>query len=174
MSILHHFGNGETETPRGLKWISRDHGMSEVQLCLPIHAFKVLSLILCKVAGTTRCWSKCLIPFSEELRSGAPLQFEKACQDHAAFPSAQVSVLLWVMAPDESGICETHRPRGWLDYCSIFSGWQHWFSVIWEECGMSARLLSWHLSSLPEDCLHCGDFLVIFLVSDSPWFLISK
>ena len=51
LSVLSNFGNGETEIPRELKRISRDCSMSEVQLSLPVHAFKRLSFVLCEVPG---------------------------------------------------------------------------------------------------------------------------
>ena len=91
-------------------------------------------------------------------------QFEKACKDHHSPVCLLVSIPLRKMAPEKPGICEVCGPV----YCSIFSGWQLWFSVIWEECNMSARLLS----CTPLLFLRViGDFLAVFLVSEPLWLL---
>lgn len=37
----------------------------------------------------------------------------------------------------------------------------------------SSRVLITYPCPFPDDCLHCGDFLSVFLVSDFPWLLKS-
>lgn len=142
------------------------HRCSE-EVQLPIHAFQPSCHLWVRGEDQVPVW---YVPHS--IYRGAEvrclLQGRRARRDHGHVPRC-------------SGECFSLGPSTW---------WGHrWWNtqaarILFSSLRSTALVLChlravWHVSwafithplSLPENCLCCGDFLSIFLVSDSPWLL---